>query len=94
MSFCIKAKGQRTYQSMTIEGEELEFSKGFADLHTRVYEGILAGNGYGIEDTRKAIEIVHSVRSQDPIGLKGSYHHYAKKSKVDILSVRCKALGV
>ena len=37
----IKAKGQRTYRSITIEGEELEFSGGFTDLHTRVYEGIL-----------------------------------------------------
>jgi len=77
----IKTKGQRTYRSMTIEGEELEFSNGFTDLHTRVYEGILAGNGYGIEDTRKAIEIVHSVRTQTPIGLKGDYHPFAKKEQ-------------
>ena len=57
----------------------MEFSEGFADLHTRVYEDILAGNGYGVEDTRKAIEIVHSIRNQEPIGLKGSYHPLAKK---------------
>ncbi len=75
----IKAKGQRTYRSMTIEGEELEFSDGFTGLHTRVYEGIIAGDGYGIEDARKAIEIVHEVRTQTPIGLKGDYHPFAKK---------------
>ena len=75
----IKAKGQRTYRSVTIEGEELEFSDGFTGLHTRVYEGILAGDGYGIEDARKAIEIVHTVRTQTPIGLKGFYHPFAKK---------------
>ncbi|MCS5551289.1 MAG: Gfo/Idh/MocA family oxidoreductase [Gammaproteobacteria bacterium] len=77
----IKVKGQRTYRSMTIEGEELEFSSGFTDLHTRVYEGVLAGEGYGIEDARNAIEIVHSVRTQTPIGLKGPYHPFAKKKQ-------------
>lgn len=75
----IKGKGQRTYRSITIEGEELEFSGGFTDLHTRVYEGILEGNGYGIDDARQAIEIVHNIRSQEPVGLKGEYHPFAKK---------------
>ncbi len=75
----IKIKGQRTYRSIMIEGEELEFSGGFTDLHTRVYEGILSGKGYGLEDARSAIEIVHSVRSQTPIGLKGEYHPLAKQ---------------
>lgn len=75
----IKAKGQRTYRSITIEGEELEFSGGFTDLHTRVYEGILEGNGYGLEDARQAIEIVHDIRNATPVGLKGEYHPFAKK---------------
>ncbi|MFK8060263.1 MAG: Gfo/Idh/MocA family protein [Polaribacter sp.] len=75
----IKAKGQRTYRSITIEGEELEFSGGFTDLHTRVYEGILEGKGYGLEDARQAIEIVHKIRNSEPIGLKGDYHPFAKK---------------
>ena len=60
--------------------EELEFSGGFTDLHTRVYEGILEGNGYGLEDARQAIEIVHEIRNMEPIGLKGEYHPLAKKS--------------
>ena len=79
----IKAKGQRTYRSITIEGEELEFSGGFTDLHTRVYEGVLEGNGYGLEDARQAIEIVHDIRNSEPIGLKGEYHPFAKKKLVD-----------
>ena len=74
----IKAKGQRTYRSITIEGKELEFSGGFIDLHTKVYEGILSGTGYGMEDTRQAIEIVHEIRNAAPIGLKGEYHPFAK----------------
>ena len=74
----IKAKGQRTYSSITIEGEELEFSGGFTDLHTKVYKGVLEGNGYGLEDARQAIEIVHDIRNSEPIGLKGEYHPFAK----------------
>ena len=75
----IKKKGQRTYRSITIEGEELEFSTGFTDLHTRVYEGVLNGHGYGLEEARTAIEIVHKVRTQKPLGLKGDYHPFAKQ---------------
>jgi UDP-N-acetyl-2-amino-2-deoxyglucuronate dehydrogenase len=75
----IKERGQRTYRSITIEGEELEFSGGFTDLHTRVYEGILDGNGYGLEDARQSIEIVQDIRNANPIGLKGDYHPFAKK---------------
>ena len=77
----IKLKGQRTYRSITIEGEELEFSGGFTDLHTKVYQGVLDGEGYGLEDARQAIEIVHNIRNAEPIGLKGDYHPFAKKSK-------------
>lgn len=75
----IAAKGQRTYRSLSIEGEELEFSQGFTDLHTISYEEILAGKGYGIEETRQSIEIVHDVRNISPIGLVGDYHPFAKQ---------------
>ena len=76
----IKEKGQRTFRSIKIEGEELEFSGGFTDLHTKVYMGILDGKGFGLEDARKAIEIVHDIRNSNPIGLKGDYHPFAKKA--------------
>lgn len=78
----IKRKGQRTFRSIQIEGEELEFSGGFTDLHTRVYEDIIADNGYGLEDARQAIEIVHAIRNTRPIGLKGEYHPFATKKLV------------
>lgn len=52
-----------TYRSIDIEGEELEFSGGFTDLHTQSYENILAGNGYGVEENRAAIETVASMRN-------------------------------
>jgi len=70
----IKKKGQTTYRSITINGEELEFSGGFTDLHTMVYKDILDGKGYGLEDARTAIRIVHDIRNKVPIGKKGEYH--------------------
>jgi UDP-N-acetyl-2-amino-2-deoxyglucuronate dehydrogenase len=74
----IKDKGQTTFRSITIDGEELEFSGGFTDLHTMVYKDILNGNGYGLEAARTAIQIVHDIRNTTPIGLKGEYHHLIK----------------
>ena len=71
----IKVEKQRSFRSITIEGEELEFSDGFTDLHTKVYKDILAVKGYSIEDVRKAIEIAHFVRTQSPVGLKGFTIH-------------------
>ena len=52
----IKAKGQRTYRSITIEGEEFEFSGGFTDLHTDVYNDIINGRGYGLERDKRFCE--------------------------------------
>ena len=78
----IKAKGQRTFRSIEIEGEKLEFSSGFTDLHTKTYKNIIEGNGFGLQDCRQAIEIVHNIRNQKPIGLKGDYHPLAVRSTV------------
>jgi len=78
----IKKQGKRTYRSIQIEGEELEFSDGFTDLHTTSYEQILAGNGFRIGETRLAIEIVHAIREATPIGLKGEYHPFATNNSV------------
>jgi UDP-N-acetyl-2-amino-2-deoxyglucuronate dehydrogenase len=75
----IKAKGQRTYRSITVDDEEIEFSGGFTDLHTRSYEEILKGNGFGLSDARKSIEIVSTIRHLEPVGLRGEYHPFAKK---------------
>tara|TARA_B100000579_G_C22797076_1_gene837710 strand:- start:728 stop:1696 length:969 start_codon:yes stop_codon:yes gene_type:complete len=77
----IKKLGKRTYRSITIEGNELEFSDGFTDLHTVSYNEIINGNGYGLEEPRQAIEIVHKIRHSKPIGLKGEYHPFVKKAR-------------
>lgn len=74
----IKATGQRTYRSITVEGEEIEFSGGFTDLHTRSYEEILNGNGFDLQEAKPSIEIVHAIRNATPQGLKGEYHPFCK----------------
>lgn len=57
----VKEKGKSTFRSITIEGEELEFSEGFTGLHTISYQETLKGNGYGVEATRQSIEIVYDI---------------------------------
>lgn len=73
-----KSAGKRTFRSITLAGEELEFSEGFADLHTVSYQHILDGKGFGIEDARASIETVYEIRHQEPVGLQGDYHPLAK----------------
>jgi UDP-N-acetyl-2-amino-2-deoxyglucuronate dehydrogenase len=58
--------GKTAWRSLQMDGEELEFSSGFADLHTRVYEEILAGRGLGIADARPSIELLHRIRTAEP----------------------------
>ncbi len=73
----IKAKGQTTFRSITVDGEEIEFSGGFTDLHTQSYQRILQGEGFGIEESRQSINIVHTIRNTKPLGLHGDYHPFA-----------------
>jgi len=75
----IKARGQRTYRSITLEGEEIEFSEGFTDLHTKSYEDIFSGGGFGLKEARNSIEIVSEIRKLAPVGLSGEYHSFCKK---------------
>lgn len=73
------AKGQRTYRSITVDGEEIEFSGGFTDLHIRSYEEILAGRGFGLEENRTAIRTVAAIRSAHPLGRQGNYHPFLNR---------------
>lgn len=74
----LRAQGKRTYRSMNIEGEEIEFSDGFTDLHTTSYKEILAGRGFGLDEAYASIGIVHDIRHATPVGLTGDYHPFAK----------------
>ena len=75
----IKDKGQRTFRSITVEGNEIEFSGGFTDLHSLSYQQILKGNGFGLEETKKSIQTVYTIRNSNPIGIKGEYHPFCKR---------------
>ena len=59
----LRIAGKRTYRTLNIDGESFEFSDGFTELHTKSYENILAGKGFPLLETRKAIELVHKIRN-------------------------------
>ena len=75
----IKNSGKRTFRSIKVDGDEIEFSDGFTDLHTKSYEHILSGEGFGLDEARNSINIVSSIRKMSPIGLRGEYHPFCKK---------------
>jgi len=66
--------GQTTHRSITVEGEEIEFSGGFTDLHTASYQNVLDGKGYGLDIVRPSIELVNSIRNA-PIELNQGEQH-------------------
>jgi len=70
---------KKTYRSIMIGDEELEFSGGFTDLHTQSYENVLAGNGYGLEENRTAIETVEKIRVQEVVAIPEHYHPLMNK---------------
>lgn len=74
-----QAEGKYALRSITIDGEELEFSTGFTDLHTRVYEEVLAGNGFGMEISRPSIELVHHIRTSETAANPQHVHPMLKK---------------
>ena len=76
----VKEKKQTTYRSITIDGEEIEFSSGFTDLHTRSYEEILKGNGFGLDEAYGSINTVSEIRNIRAIGIKGEYHPFCMKT--------------
>lgn len=69
-----------TYRSITVDGEEVEFSEGFTDLHTRSYEEVLAGNGFGLSEVRPSIEIVSAFRTQPIAPRSGIVHPFTVRA--------------
>lgn len=67
-----------TYRSITVDGNEIEFTGGFTDLHTRVYEEVLAGRGFGVEDVRAATELVYNIRQMGISPLDEMAHDFLK----------------
>ncbi len=74
----VRVTGKRTYRSITVDGEEIEFSEGFTDLHTLTYREILAGKGFGLNEARQSVETAYVIRNATPAGLTGDYHPILK----------------
>ena len=70
--------GVRTYRTITVDGNDFEFSNGFTDLHTESYRQILSGHGFHIAEAAASIQLVHDIRLAQPVGLKGDYHPMAQ----------------
>jgi UDP-N-acetyl-2-amino-2-deoxyglucuronate dehydrogenase len=74
LPFAPEPGARTTHRSITVDGREVEFSEGFADLHTRVYEETLAGRGFGIADARPSIELASRIRRADVVRDDGRAH--------------------
>jgi UDP-N-acetyl-2-amino-2-deoxyglucuronate dehydrogenase len=81
-----KSNSESTFRSIMVDNEEIQFSKGFSDLHTRVYEEILSSNGegFGIDDARPSIKLVQSIRTSQVVNKNGKIHPFAIKHKQSI----------
>jgi UDP-N-acetyl-2-amino-2-deoxyglucuronate dehydrogenase len=77
----LKALGKRTYRSLTMEGRGIEFSDGFTDLHTKSYQQILEGNGFGLNEARPSIQTAYEIRNKEVTPLQGDFHPMLKKRK-------------
>jgi UDP-N-acetyl-2-amino-2-deoxyglucuronate dehydrogenase len=73
------AKEKTTYRSLTVDDEEVEFSDGFTDLHTRSYEEIVAGRGFGLDEIRPCINIVSDFRKATISANRGERHPFARR---------------
>jgi UDP-N-acetyl-2-amino-2-deoxyglucuronate dehydrogenase len=73
-----RSKGKRTFRALTAAGENIEFSDGFTDLHTRSYEAILRGQGFGLEENRVAIETVARIRTAE-MSRSGDVHPFVAR---------------
>lgn len=74
-----RANGKRTYRAVVANGENIEFSEGFTELHTRIYEEVLAGRGFAVEENRVAIETVAQIRTAALASLSEFSHPFVSK---------------
>lgn len=77
----VREKGNSTYRSITMDGEEIEFSEGFTDLHTIVYKDIISCGGFGIEDARASINLAYQIRHTEPVSSPDYCHPFLSKNR-------------
>ena len=80
LPFKVEPGKRSTYRSIKIDNQEIEFTKGFTDLHTRVYEETLAGRGFGIEDVRPSIDLTYRIRTAELSPWDEHVHPFVKGS--------------
>lgn len=74
----VKKTGKRTFRSIIVDGEEVEFSEGFTELHNETYRETLAGRGFGLDKAKQSVEIAYTIRNSKPLGMKGDFHPILK----------------
>lgn len=79
LPFTPEAGKKTTFRSIVVDGSEIEFSEGFGDLHTRIYEETLAGRGFGLSDARPSIEFVHRLRTTPITAAAADCHPMVRK---------------
>jgi UDP-N-acetyl-2-amino-2-deoxyglucuronate dehydrogenase len=70
----VRAKGGHAFRSLTLDGQPIDLSEGFTELHTELYRETLAGRGFGLQEARPAIDLVYNVRNSRAIGANGHAH--------------------
>ena len=80
LPFPVEPGKRSTFRSITVDGEEIEFTEGFTDLHTRVYEETLAGRGFGIETAQPSIALVQRIRSAPIVGRDDTAHWMVERA--------------
>ncbi len=76
LPFAASPGSKSTYRSINVDGQEVEFTEGFTDLHTRLYQETLAGRGFGIEDARPSIQLAHRIRIAPVTGIDQNSHPF------------------
>lgn len=74
----VRERGAKTFRSITVDGDKIEFSGGFTDLHTASYQSILDGNGFTLEEAGHGVRIAFDIRNAKPVGLTGNHHPLAE----------------
>lgn len=57
-------KGEKTtFRNISCDGAEIEFSDGFAELHTESYKNVLSGSGFGLSDAAGCVRTTEAIRA-------------------------------
>lgn len=75
----VSRNSKTTFRSIKVDHEEIEFTEGFTDLHTKVYSETLVGRGFGLETARPSVELVYKIRNEKVSSKQTVLHPFAKK---------------